>query len=85
MKTGIKKQLIDALEQTHYFEHFPEQVKCPICNTNTDGLSVLIGVDGTSDGGIEEAKPVHLTCLMNNKIWRYHKMDDTDLIYTRLI
>ena len=45
------------------FEHFPDTTECPVCHTNKDGECVLIPVDGTEDGSIEQAKPVHVECL----------------------
>jgi len=37
--------------------------KCLICNTNEDCETVLIGVSGTENGGIMEAKQFHLKCI----------------------
>ena len=36
---------------------------CPICNTDKDGEVVLIGIVGTQDDGIIEAKQFHLGCI----------------------
>ena len=46
------------------FQHFPEDSVCPICRTSDDGETVLIEIDGTSDGKIAEAAPVHLSCAV---------------------
>jgi len=45
------------------FEHFPEQTRCVLCGTNKDKPCVLVAVDGTENGNICEAKPVHVECL----------------------
>ena len=44
------------------FEHFPQDEICPMCGTNEDKKCVLIPIDGTSDGSICEAIPVHAEC-----------------------
>jgi len=36
---------------------------CPICNTQDDGEVVLIGIIGTEEGNIIEAKQFHLKCI----------------------
>jgi len=45
------------------FKHFPENSKCPMCNTSEDGECVLLPIDGTEDGNICQAKPVHVKCI----------------------
>ncbi len=45
------------------FEHFPEEVTCPICKTNDDRECTLIPIAGTEDGGNCEAQPVHVDCV----------------------
>jgi hypothetical protein len=37
--------------------------KCLICGTSKKGKCFLAGMDGTGDGHIEQAKPVHIDCL----------------------
>jgi len=44
------------------FDHFPEKAICPICQSNDDGVTVLVPIAGTEEGSIVEAKPVHLEC-----------------------
>lgn len=62
------------------FEHFNEVgPPCPICKTKEDKQTVLVGIDGTEDGGNIEAKQVHLACL-DLRLARRWK-DDEDLIY----
>ena len=46
------------------FEQFPADVVCPVCNTNDDGMCVLVPVKGTASGGIVEAQPMHLACAV---------------------
>jgi len=36
---------------------------CPICKTQNDGEVVLIGIVGTQDGNIIEAKQFHVECI----------------------
>lgn len=60
------------------FEHFPDTATCPICGTNKDGECRLIGIDGTGDGSIEQAQPIHVECLKGAG-WRYKK--EVDAIY----
>ena len=45
------------------FEHFPEKETCVVCGTNKDAECVLITKDGTQDGHIAEAIPVHVECI----------------------
>ena len=47
-----------------FFEHFPEEMQCPICGKGGDDYCLLIGIDGTAERNIEKAKPVHLHCLL---------------------
>jgi len=45
------------------FEH-PNMTnfKCPICLTTADRPVVLVGIPGTEDGNVIEAKQVHAEC-----------------------
>jgi hypothetical protein len=36
---------------------------CPICGTAEDKPVTLIGIDGTQEGHIMQAKQVHMECL----------------------
>ena len=45
------------------FEHFPKERKCGLCGTNKDGRWMLVGVDGTGDGNLEEGIPTHVDCI----------------------
>lgn len=55
------------------FEHFPESAKCPICKTNDDKKCCLIHIDGTAEGNICQAQPVHTECLSQFNNFRYSK------------
>jgi hypothetical protein len=46
------------------FERFPDTDICRVCGTNREGKCVLVGIDGTSDGRIQEAIPLHLECAV---------------------
>lgn len=59
------------------FKGFPENTNCVICNTNDNKECILIAIDGTDEGNISQATPVHTSCL--NKL-RYYKQ--LKLIYT---
>jgi hypothetical protein len=48
---------------TRFFEHFPENRNCPICNTNEDKACFLMPIHGTEKGNICEAIPVHKECV----------------------
>lgn len=63
----MKKKAIEKYFDEHkirYFQEFPETSKCPVCGTNSKDFCVLVGIDGTGDGSIEEAAPVHIHCLI---------------------
>ena len=55
------------------FKHFPEDLICPICDTNNDKECCLIPIDGTADGNICEAQPVHVDCVTDFSKFRYHR------------
>ena len=63
------------------FEHFPEILVCPICKTSHDSPATLVPVDGTQDGNIEEAIPVHVKCIENLS---FRFIDTKDILYTRI-
>lgn len=63
------------------FEHFPQESKCPLCGESTDKPCTLIGIDGTSDGSIEKAIPVHVECLHEAE---YRINQKVGIIYTRV-
>lgn len=55
------------------FPHFPEDTTCPLCGTNEDKECCLIPIDGTEDGCVCEAQPIHVDCLMDISRYRYNK------------
>jgi len=69
----MKMDWNDLAKDLRFFEHCPPGSSCFLCGKNTDTPCVLIGVDGTSDGSIEEAQPIHLRCLMDSKNWRINR------------
>jgi len=73
----------DILEGIRYFEHYPPESSCFLCGTNKDEPCALIGVDGTGDGRIVEAEPIHIRCLLNNENWRINR--PMGIIYGRRI
>jgi len=46
------------------FDYFPSHVRCFLCDKSTDAPCVLVPVDGTGDGMIIEALPIHTACLI---------------------
>ena len=53
------------------FDHFPsDHAICPACKTNDDKPCVLLPIDGTEDGNICRAQPVHAECLQDG--FRYN-------------
>lgn len=61
------------------FKHFPEDLKCPVCNTNDDGETVLVPIDGTEDGMNCEAQCIHLACCIPD-----HYIKDKKILYKKL-
>jgi hypothetical protein len=47
-----------------FFDRFSDKETCIVCGTNDDKPCVLIQVDGTRDGNIAEAIPVHVQCAI---------------------
>ncbi len=50
------------------FKHFNQASTdiCPVCGTNDDKETVLIGIDGTEEGNIQQAAQFHLDCINLN-------------------
>ncbi len=46
------------------FEHFPKEDVCVVCGDNRDAPCVLVVIDGTEEGNIAQAKPVHVSCAV---------------------
>lgn len=80
MKVATMEKLIKDLR---VFDHYPESSSCFFCGTKEDSPCVLIEVDGTSDGSICEAEPVHLKCIMDARKWRMNR--EMGVIYGRRI
>lgn len=53
-----------VLKGPRTFDHFPEDILCPVCGTNDDGQTVLVPIVGTQDGNIAQAAPTHLACAV---------------------
>jgi len=45
------------------FKGFNKNGKCPICGTNEDKVTVLIGIIGTEERNNIQAEQFHLDCL----------------------
>lgn len=60
------------------FEHFPKEVKCPVCDTSDDKEAVLVGIIGTEDGNLIQSQPIHLECIDllydKERNWLYQKI-----------
>ncbi|KKK81128.1 hypothetical protein LCGC14_2816590 [marine sediment metagenome] len=50
---------------------------CPVCKTKDDKPVVLIGIDGTENGGNIQAKQIHLDCIN----LRCYEVDNKLIIY----
>jgi len=48
-----------------FFAHFNTESPdpCPLCGTKKDGQTLLVGIDGRSNGRVEEAIQVHVDCI----------------------
>ena len=62
------------------FEHFPDDKLCPICKLSRDLPCILVPIDGTEEGNIEQANPVHALCLEDG--WRMN--ESVGVIYKRI-
>ena len=62
------------------FDHFPEDKLCPVCKLSRDLPCILIPIDGTQEGNIAEAKPVHVICLEDG--WQIN--ENVGVIYKAL-
>lgn len=56
------------------FDHFPEDSLCPVCETNNDGVTVLIPIDGTQKDSISQAIPLHLKCAIVDRYDKEHRL-----------
>jgi len=45
------------------FKEFPKGSECPICGTNDNKESTLIGIIGTEDGNNMQAAVFHTDCI----------------------
>lgn len=63
------------------FEHFPKEKECPICNSNHDSECWLMAVDGTEDGNVVEATPVHVDCTGKYMIGRMRHNKAHGIVY----
>lgn len=64
-----------------FFENFPKDSTCPVCNTNKRGKCFLMPVQGTSDGSICEGQPVHMDCLGEKFMDRLLYNKEYNIIY----
>lgn len=67
-----KKPVRPVLSEPRTFDHFPEDIPCPVCGTTDDGKTVLVPIDGTQNGNIYEAQPIHLACCVPTNYSREH-------------
>jgi hypothetical protein len=72
METDIQTEQTPVLTLAgiRFFEHFPQHASCPLCETSDDGPCILVGIDGTVEGNIERAEPVHARCMSDYRRWR---------------
>lgn len=62
-----------SLSGLRFFEGFPPGDRCFLCGKDDNIACILIGIDGTSSGNIEEATPVHMRCMVDRKHWRINR------------
>lgn len=63
------------------FTNFPEDRVCPICKTNEDKECWLIPLDGTQEGNIEQARPIHVECTGEKLAGRMRMNEEIGIIY----
>lgn len=71
-----------TLAGLRFFDHYPEQQPCPLCGTSEDVPCILIGMDGTIEGDIEKAMPVHVRCMADHRKWRINR--NVGVIYAKM-
>lgn len=45
------------------FKNFPKEDVCLLCGTSVDGECILVAIDGTEEGNLAQAKPIHTDCI----------------------
>ena len=66
------------------FPEFPNHCHCPICGTNRNMACFLIPIDGTDEGKICEAQPMHVVCVRES-LAKFRWNRDAGLIYMRSV
>ena len=54
--------------------------KCIVCGTSKKGQCILVGKDGTTKDGNEEAVPLHVNCIN----LRYRKDGELNILYQKI-
>lgn len=74
------------MRNPNIFLHFPQTTDpvhvCPVCGTNEDAPTVLVGIDGTEDDGNIEALLTHLNCAIATRINSGNESDGIRMLYT---
>lgn len=52
------------MKKPNIFQQWPSGAICPVCKTSEQGECVLVPIDGTREGGIQRAIPVHRDCAV---------------------
>ena len=71
------------MKELRKFEHWPDDLVCPVCKGSDDSPCTLIPKDGTKDGNICKAIPVHVSCLASDG-WRIATVSGVDIIYRQV-
>ena len=71
----------EAWDKLNQFKYFPKNAVCLICKTNDNKACMLLGIDGTDKGSIEQAMPVHTECLINRT---FRCGPECNIIYTTI-
>jgi len=57
----------------NYFDELGDGKICPICGQHDGGKVALVRIEGTDDGHICQAIPVHVDCLVSAAVYMPRK------------
>ncbi len=69
----------EEIKPNRTFKEFPAAAKCLFCGTSDNRECYLLDIDGTDIGGICQAVPVHLDCLLELDKFSYSR--ETGIVY----
>ncbi len=74
--------MVEHKKMSRTFKSFPRDKACPLCGDSRDMECTLVQIQGTEDGTICQAMPVHVACLSDQKYWLVNK--GFGVIYARI-